>query len=170
MRGSGRIPLTLLAIGFAIFVAANCISASSQEFSTNAGAKFFSAVLLAREAQIEGVQRDTMRELAARLNVALQLLEEADEAKNEGRLGSAQTLLSSAEELLEDILRAARAEKAAAVERASQLRTLTIVLVPVLSAIITVVTGYVLRYVRRRSVERLFKMLIVVKREDEKER
>ena len=169
MRGSGRIPLTLLAIGFAIFVAANCISASSQEFSTNAGAKFFSAVLLAREAQIEGVQRDTMRELAARLNVALQLLEEADEAKNEGRLGSAQTLLSSAEELLEDVLRAARAEKVA-VERASQLRTLTIVLVPVLSAIITVVTGYVLRYVRRRSVERLFKMLIVVKREDEKER
>jgi hypothetical protein len=160
--------LIFLVLGPPIIGVVTHIFASSQQPSKT-DTQFLSAFLLVQEAEIAGGQREKIQELAGKLNAALELLEKADEAKLKGDLNSAQTSSSSASGLLEDIVRTAEVEKTAAQEKASQLRTLTIILVPVLSVIVTVVVSYVLRYARKRSIERLFKMRIEVKRGKENE-
>lgn len=168
MRSSSVATLIFLVLGLPIVGVVAHIFASSQQPS-KADTQFLSAFLFVQEAEIAGGQREKIQELAGKLNAALELLEKADEAKLKGDLNSAQASSSSASGLLEDITRTAELEKTAAEEKASQLRTLTITLVPVLSVIATVVVSYVLRYARKRSIERLFKMKIAVKRGEENE-
>ncbi len=160
MARSTRVLLIVLVIAIPVLVSTGCMLTSSFGLSITSDSRLVSAVLSVMKSEAEGARREQIQSLGLKLNQALELMQKADEAGKQELLDQSRVLLSQAEDLLNGVTSAANTERALAAERASQQRILAIILVPVLSAIITVAAAYTLRYVRARSVERLFRMRI----------
>lgn len=168
MKGLRSATVIFSILAFPVFATAIIMLAGGQQSSINIEDAFFSAVLKVRESEVEGAEERRIQDFATRLNVILEMIEEAHEAEKEGRPEESRVLAARAEVLLQEIVRDADEEKAAATEGGTQQRLLAAILVPVASVIMTILSVHTLRYARRRSVERLFQMRILGKG-DEKE-
>jgi len=154
---------------FVLGVAGSLLSTYQLVASGAIGSKLIIGLMTAREAETQGASRERIADFSRTLNLVLDLIERAEEEKARGSVESAQALMSRAESMLERVIREAESEKSDAVNRAQQQKVIAIILVLVLSSVITFVAGRTSRCLRKRNLERLFRMEIQVREENEKE-
>jgi len=168
MRRVHKVLFVFLTIQISALGVAGSLWCTYQSVLSNAvDPKLISGVLKVREAETEGAPKERIADFSKTLNLVLELLEKAEEEKTGGNFESAQASVFKAESMLVNVVEAAEREKLDAANRNQQQKTIAIILVPLLSLIVTFVGTRTLGYLRKRSLERLFRMKIQVRKEDE---
>jgi len=141
------------------------MSAASPASLAEARARIVEAFASIQEADITGVDQARLSELSWKLNKALNATEDAQELEKQGRLAEASDLYQDVVAACDELTIQGHLLREDALRLAFYQRVVVFTLAPILAFVTATASYFGYRWWRRREVERIFRMEILVREE-----